>query len=350
MKKVLSLILIVASMSVLVSCGAKEETTASAAAETATVEQEKKVYYYVAGFHSHPYFLDMHLGFRYAAEKFNVEIKKMGPDGWDAKAQAEALETAVAMKPDGIITVMWDASGKPAVKRAMESGIPVIVVEATVPDSGAMTYIGLDNYDCGVETAQEIIARGGNSGKLVAQGNWGASNTDSKFQGLKDYLEANSDWEIVAKVDDKANTEVAIEAAKSIFNNYPDVTAIAGLDSSSGSGIGIAMEELNIDPDGYTIVVHDREDMTLEYIEKGFIDSTLINKTATSAYLAIMLLEAWNNSNMGFADLPISGDNKDAGANPFPKYMYNGGIIIDKDNVDKFMAENIPQYKTDLYN
>lgn len=349
MKKVLMLLVIAVSLAGLNSCGAKEEAAVTQAGAD-EAQQEKRVYYYVAGFHSHPYFLDMHLGFRYAAETFGVEIKKMGPDGWDAKAQAEALESAVAMKPDGIITVMWDASGKPAVKRAMENGIPVIVVEATVPDSGAMTYIGLDNYDCGVETAREIIARAGTSGNLVAQGNWGASNTDAKFQGLKDYLEANSDWQIVAKVDDKANTEVAIEAAKSIFNNYPDVNAIAGLDSSSGSGIGIAMEELNIDPDGLTIVVHDREDMTLEYIKKGLIDSTLINKTATSAYLSIMLLEAWNNRARGFAELPISGDNTDAGVNPFPKYMYNGTISIDKDNVDKFLAGNIPQFKTDLYN
>ncbi len=309
--------------------------------------QEKRVYYYVAGFHGHPYFLDMHLGFRYAAEKFNVEIKKAGPDGWDAKAQAEALEQAVAKAPDGIITVMWDASGKPAIKRAMDNGIPVIVVEATVPDNGAMAYIGLDNYDCGVETAREIVKYGGNSGKLVAQGNWGASNTDAKFQGLKDYLEANTEWEIIARVDDKANTEVSIEAAKSIFNNYPDVDAIAGLDSSSGSGIGIAMEELNIDPEGLTVVVHDREDMTLEFIQAGFIDSTLINKTATSAYLSIMLLEAYNDGN--FANVPISRDNKAANANPFPKFLYNGTIAITKDNVDDFLAENIPQYPTKLY-
>jgi len=38
------------------------------------------------------------------------------------------------------------------------------------------------------------------------------------------------------------------------------------------------MEELDIDPKGLTIVVHDREDMTLEYIESGHIDSTLINE------------------------------------------------------------------------
>lgn len=309
--------------------------------------QEKRVYYYVAGFHGHPYFLDMHLGFRYAAEQFGVEIKKLGPDGWDAKAQAEALEQAVAKEPDGIMTVMWDPSGRPAIKKAMERGVPVIVLEANVPDNGAMAYIGLDNYDCGVETAKEIIKYGGNSGKLVAQGNWGASNTDAKFQGLKDYLEANSDWEIIGKVDDKANTEVSIEAAKSIFNNYPDVNAIAGLDSSSGSGIGIAMEELNIDPEGLTVVVHDREDMTLEFIQAGYIDSTLINKTATSAYLAIMLLEAYNDGH--FANVPISRDNKAAGANPFPKFMYNGTIAITKENVEDFLAENIPQYPTDLY-
>ncbi len=327
-------------------CGSKaaEETTTT---DSTVAAEEPRTYIYVAGFHSHPYFLDMHLGFRYAAEEFGVVIKKAGPDGWDAKAQAEALEQAVAKNPDGIITVMWDASGKPAVKRAMENGIPVIVVEATVPDNGAMAYIGLDNYDCGVETAQAIIKFGGTSGKLAAQGNWGASNTDAKFQGLKDYLEANSDWEIVVKVDDKANTEVAIEAAKSIFNNYKDVTAIAGLDSSSGSGISIAMEELNIDPAGLPVVVHDREDLTLEYIEKGFIDATLINKTATSAYLSILLLEAYNNGSYG--NIPISGDNVAAGVNPFPKYMYNGTIIITKENVSDFMAENIPQYKTDLY-
>ena len=108
-----------------------------------------------------------------------------------------------------------------------------------------------------------------------------------------------------------------------------------------------AKSKLNIDPEGLTIVVHDREDMTLEYIQAGYIDSTLINKTATSAFLSIMLLEAYNNG--PFANVPISRDNKAANANPFPKFMYNGTIAITKENVDDFLAENIPQYPTKLY-
>lgn len=307
--------------------------------------QRQRVYYYAAGFHGHPYFLDMHLGFRYAKAKFGCEIKTVGPQGWDALAQAEALEQVVAKKPDGIITIMWDASGRPAVKRAMDNGIPVIVVEAMVPDHGAMSFIGLDNYACGQDTARELIRLGGTSGKLVASGNWGASNTDAKFRGLMDYLKTNSEWELIGRIDDKANTEAAIEAAKSMFNTYKDIDGIVGLDASSGSGIGIAMEELNLNPDDYTIVVHDREDPVLEFIEKGVIDATVINKTALSAFMAVQLLEAYNDSRVGLASVPIARDNKSVGVKPFPEFVYMGTEIITKDNVQDFVAGNIPQYK-----
>ena len=260
-------------------------------------------------------------------------------------AQAEALEQAVAKKPDGIITIMWDASGKPAVKRAMDNGIPVIVIEAMVPDHGAMTFIGLDNYACGEDTAKELIRLGGKKGKLVASGNWGASNTDAKFKGLMDYLKANSEWELIGRIDDKAVTAEAIKAAKSMFNTYKEIDGIVGLDASSGTGIGIAIEDLSLDASKYTIVVHDREEPVLEFIQKGIIDSTVINKTALCAYMAIQMLEAYNDEKMGLATVPIARDNKEAGVKPFPEFIYMGTEIITKDNVENFMAKNIPQYK-----
>ena len=327
------------------SCTEQDEPAVATRLPVAQKPQKKRVYYYAAGFHGHPYFLDTHLGFRYAKQKFGVEIKTVGPQGWDAVAQAEALEQAIAKKPDGIITIMWDASGKPAVKRAMDSGIPVIVVEAMVPDHGAMCFIGLDNYACGVDTAKELFRVGGKSGNLVASGNWGASNTDAKFKGLMDHLKANSEWKLIGRIDDKANTEAAIEAAKSMFNTYKDIDGIVGLDASSGTGIGIAIEELNLDASKYAIVVHDREDPVLEFIEKGIIDSTVINKTALCAYMAIQMLEAYNDATIGLATVPISKDNQAVGVKPFPEFMYMGTEIITKDNVASFIATNIPQYR-----
>lgn len=329
------------------STTAAETNGAQASNVSAEEPAEKRVYYYVAPLMGHPYVYDQHLGFKYAAEMFNVEIIKLGPDGWDTKAATEAFEQAIAKKPDGIITCLWDGSIIPAIKEARAAGIPVISIEAFLPNSGINTYIGLDNYQCGVDTAVELIKQAGNSGKLVVQGNWGASNTEDKLKGFTEYLAANSQWEIVAKVDDKANTEVSIEGAKSALNNYKDIQAYVGLDSSSAPGIGAAMEELNIQPGSIKVVTHDREDATLEYIDKGYVTSTIVNKTAMQAYLSIALLEDWHAN--GFADVPVSADNQAAGFEVFPEKIITGTVIINKDNVSHFMHDKMESYDTPLY-
>jgi ribose transport system substrate-binding protein len=312
-------------------------------------------YYLVSSHQAHPYFKDSHLGLRYAAQYFNVKITAVGPDAWDTAAQAQAMEQTLAKKPAGIITRGYDSASVDACLKAQSAGIPVVCTESkpqegrgtTVP--GCLTFIGLDNYQCGADTAAELIKRAGDKGVVGIQGNWGASNTDAKLQGIKEWLAANAKgWTICGQADDKATTNDAIVAAKSLITNYPDMTAIMGIDSSSGSGIANAMQELNIAAGKYKVVVHDREPATLDFIEKGYIDATLINKTAGQEYMAMLLLEDWNNG--GCKNIPISSDNAKAGVNPVPDNMINTAVVIDKNNVQYFKADAIPQNKTNLYN
>lgn len=313
-----------------------------------------RTYYLCSSHQAHTYFTDSHIALRYAAEYFQVHIVALGPDAWDTDAQAEAIEQAIAKEPAGIITRFWDATPLEAVKKATAAGVPVVVTETRIGENsedigGALTYIGLDNYQCGRDTAAKMVEFAGESGTLACMGNWGASNTDAKLQGVKDYLTENyPGWEIVAEVDDKADTASAIEAGKSIINNYSDVDAIIGLDSSSGTGISKAMEELNVQAGTYTVVVHDREPSTLEYIAKGFINATLCNKTATDEYLAILLMEDWNNG--GLKNIPLSSDNAAAGICAVPENMYNSAFAITKDNVQYFTSDVMPNITTDLYN
>ncbi len=315
---------------------------------------EGRTYYMCSSHQAHTYFADSHLALRYAAEYFGVNIVALGPDGWDTDAQAEAIEQAIAKEPAGIITRFWDATPLEAVRRATEAGIPVVATETRIGEvqediGGALTYIGLDNYVCGRDTARELVKNAGESGKLVCMGNWGASNTDAKLRGVKDYLAENyPDWEIIAEVDDKAVTADAIEAGKTVINNYPDATAIVGLDSSSGTGISKAMEELNVAAGTYTVVVHDREPSTLQYIKDGYIAATLCNKTGTDEYMAILVMEDYNNG--GLKNVPLSSDNAAAGINPVPDNMYNTAFTINQDNVDYFFVDVLPNIQTDLYN
>jgi ABC-type sugar transport system substrate-binding protein len=327
------------------SCVLGAAMALAAAAVPAAAQDAQRTYYYASQLQGHPYLLDSLLGMDYAAKQFGVNIVSIGPQGWDPVGHAEAVEQAIAKHPDGIVTTLWEPGAVPAIKRAMEQGIPVIVIEAVVPDNGALTFIGLDNYEAGVDTAKALIEVGGDTGKLVVSGNWGASNTDAKFKGLMDYLKANSKWELLGRVDDKATTETAIDAAKTMYNTYGDVTGIVGLDSSSGTGICLAAEELEKDISDLAVVVNDREAPVLECVESGDIDATVINKTALQSFMAIQMLEAYNDQKVGLANAPISSDNKAAGVTPFPRFMYMGTEVIDKDNIEYFLAQNMPSFE-----
>ena len=312
--------------------------------DTANVQ---RTYYYVGINHNHPYWYDVHQGFEFAAEQIGCKVVKYGPDDWDPAAQAQALEQAITKNPDGIITPVFDASILPALTKAAEAGIPVIAIESTMEGANVLSFIGLDNYNSGEQTAAKLIEEGGDSGKVVVMGNWGAANTDQKLDGFETYLAENSSWEVIAKLDDKAVTETAIEQAKTAFNNYSEMTAIVGLDSSSGAGIGGAMEELGLEPGSIVAVVHDREVTTLDYIKSGYVNCTLVNKTASMPYQALIMLEAINNGDM--LNIPISADNAAADVNAIPETIYNGTVFVTQDNVDNFIVDNMAAYDSDLY-
>lgn len=311
----------------------------------AAIADDKPVYYYASMMQGHPYFLDAHLGLRYAAQKLGVEIRTIGPQGWDPAAHAEAVESAIAKEADGIVTVMWEPGAIPAIKKAMSMDIPVVVVESTVEDTGALAFIGLDNYQSGVAQAKELIRLAGKEGTYVAMGNWGASNTDLKIQGFTDYITTNSSWTEAGRVDDKASTADAIEAAKAILNTHKDIDGVVGFDASSGSGLCIASEELGVDITPLAIVVNDREAPVLECIADGIIDSSIVTKTALSYYFAIQLMELFNAENGGLKGVPVTSDNEATQISVSPQKFFIGAEVINTENVSMFMQENIAQYE-----
>lgn len=314
-------------------------------AATGPSSAAERTYYYASQVLGHPYLLDIHLGMRYAAEKLGVKIVTIGPQDWDPAGHAAAVEQAIAKKPDGIITSLWEPGAIPAIKKAMEQGIPVMVIEATVPDSGALGFIGVDNYDMGQKIAKELIARGGDEGDVVVSGNWGASNTDEKYRGFENYLKNNSKWNIIAKIDDKATTATATATAKTVLNTYPQMKGFVGLNANTGTGFCLAAQELGVDVKPYTVIVNDREQVVLDCIKSGEIDASVATKTALEAYLAVAMLEQYNDTDSKLKNVPITKDNAASNVLPVPENTYLGSIVISKENVDNFMHANIPQYQ-----
>ena len=312
---------------------------------TAVAEEARTTYYYVAPGLGQPYCYDMHLGFKYACEQFGVEIIMQGADDWNSQTAAEALEQVIAKNPAGIITVAWDPAMNPGIQKAQDAGIPIILVEAESGELGDL-YIGLDNVDAGRETAEELLKYGGDSGKLLVIGNWGSTNIDQKFEGLKKRLEGTG-WEIVGDKDGECEAQASLAAAKDLLNQFPDVTAFVGLDSACGGAIATAMQELGMAPGSLTVICADREDAMLDFIKEGYIQASLTNRTAMMCYQAVSFLESIQKN--GFLANPITADNVAAGISVYPLYVYTGNVVITQENVDNFDHNQMDTYDTPLY-
>ena len=65
-------------------------------------------------------------------------------------AQNDAIENYITQKVDGIVLVAIDVNGvKPAVTAAKKAGIPVIAVDAQIPDGDNAAFVGVDNAKAG---------------------------------------------------------------------------------------------------------------------------------------------------------------------------------------------------------
>ncbi|TJW86289.1 MAG: sugar ABC transporter substrate-binding protein, partial [Mesorhizobium sp.] len=65
-------------------------------------------------------------------------------------AQNDAIENYITQKVDGIILVAIDVNGvKPAITAAKAAGIPVIAIDAQIPDGDNVAFIGVDNAKAG---------------------------------------------------------------------------------------------------------------------------------------------------------------------------------------------------------
>lgn len=170
----------------------------------------------------------------------------------------------------------------------------------------------------------------------------GLSNVDERVVAFKDYLSKNGKWEIVSVVDGKGDTQASIEAATGMFNAHPDVNAVIGFDSSAGTGIAVAMENLKLDPNKIKVICNDREDALLRDIKQGKILATIVAKTALMSYHAVEMLDNYNDLRDAGVQLPLSNNNVASGADPLPTYVDTGFEVITKENVDYYMRENMP--------
>jgi ribose transport system substrate-binding protein len=312
-------------------------TLAMAVAFTSGCERhtKKEVFYLVTTNAALPYWQSAIAGFKQAAAQFKVTARVVGPDGYDPQAELAELQKAVAAKPAGILISVADVSVlQPEIDAAINSGVPVITIDSDAAGSRRLYFIGTNNLEAGRLGGSRVVAKLGGKGNVVFFTIPGQPNTDERLKGFKDAFSSSPNIHIVEVVDVKSDARSAFDHTQEFMaqTGPKKIDAFICLESASGKMVSDALKRTK--STDRLLVAWDVNQDTLDGIKDGTIDSTVVQKPYTMAYVGLKALDEIFHA-------PPQQLGKDYSSDPFapyPVFVDTGTSLVDKNNVDLYIA------------
>ncbi|MBV8587017.1 MAG: substrate-binding domain-containing protein [Verrucomicrobia bacterium] len=301
-------------------------------AQTKTKPSDQ-LYIEVSALGSLDYFYDHKLGMQKAGEALGVKTEYLGPADYDMSAMVTVLEQSIARKPNGLVVVGFEPSLNAIVDKAVAAGIPVVTVDADLPGSKRIAFVGTGNFQAGYEGGKKLAQLIGGKGKVALMTKPGQSNLEERIAGYKKAFSETSGVELVQIADTQSDPGVAAQAAASLLQKYPDLAGIGCVEAAGGSGAATAVKEAG-KKGTVKIVSMDRGNEVLQGIKDGVISATIVQQTALMPFYAVQILYNLNNT-----AIPISTDNTKAHVSGVPAVVDTGVIVVDSSNYEYFVRK-----------
>ena len=301
--------------------------------EEGKADTSSQLYIEVSALGSLDYFYDHKMGMKMAGKALGVRTEYQGPSQYDMAQMADAFELAIAKKPAGIVVVGFEDSLNALVDKAAAAGIPVVTVDADLPGSKRIAFVGTGNYRAGFEGGKKLAALLDGKGKVALMTKPGQSNLEERIRGYRDALKRSPGIEVVQVADTQSDPVVAAQAAASLLQKYPDLAGIACVEAAGGNGAATAVREAGR-ISKVKIVAMDRGNEVLQSVQEGTISATVAQQTALMPFYAVQILYNLKNH-----PVPVTCDNARAGVTGVPEAVDTGVVIVDKSNCEYFMRK-----------
>jgi ribose transport system substrate-binding protein len=292
--------------------------------------EETERYYFVATNINLPYWQEAQAGFLAAARNLKVRAELVGPETYDPGAEATMFRNIVEKQPSGIcLSAARTDFFKADIDKAVAAGIPVICVDADVPESNRVLYIGTDNVKAGRESVKRMAALAP-KGNIVVITIRGQHNIDDRLTGVADALKNYPALKLTEILDDKGDWRNAFDQISDLILKKEKMDGIICLEATGGPGAADALKRFDM-AGKLPIVAFDKDPKTLDLIESGAIASTIAQKPYVMSYYGLKFLDdLHHNAVKEFKDW------RTAPASPLPGWVDTGTAVVDKSNLAAF--------------
>lgn len=246
--------------------------------------------------------------------------------------QINIVESAIDRGVKAIVLAPSDTTAlQPAVKKAKDAGIPVIIIDSKLDGdpSQYVSFLATDNKAAGEACAKALIegvkaATGSDTGKIAVMSYVaGVGSEVGRVGGFKDYIAANSKLEIVTTQYSNADMPTALNQTTDVLNANPDLVGIFGANEPTAIGMGRAIAQAGLA--GKIVAIgFDGNSVLQDFVKDGTLQAIAVQ----SSY------------NMGYLGVKTAYDVA-FGKKTVPAIVDTGFIMVTKDNIDTQEAKNV---------
>jgi ribose transport system substrate-binding protein len=259
-----------------------------------------------------------------AGNNRNLEISFVGTkQEKDYRQQTAFIEQAIKNKCNAIVLAAgdYDLMAKP-MEKAVSQGIPVVLVDSAVNSDKWLSSVSTDNYKAGRTLAEEMVKRLPPNSKIGVIGFVkNASPGIERERGFVDYINKSSTLKIVDTVYCDSNFDTAAALTRSILQEHPEITALAGLNAQSATGAARALDELN------------RKDVYLGSIDCTVEEADYMDR----GVLRVAVLQ--NPYMMGYYSMEAAA--KILNRQAYQRIIYTDVCVVDKSNMFTLKNEQL---------
>ena len=238
-----------------------------------------------------PFWPVVEKGARDAAAAIGAEIEYNFDASGDMAGMAKLIEAAAASQPDGIVVSLPDAAALgPAIKSAVEAGIPVITMNSGLESSkevGALMHVGQPERDAGFAAGTRAKAEGVTKGLCLNQEAFNTALVD-RCTGYFDAMGAELNQIDVSN--DVTQIETRTAAA---LQADPSIDGVLAVGPHVCEAANKAIKDVGAD---VHLACFDLSPGVMDMIEAGDAAFTIDQQQRLQGYMPIIVLHLYNTN------------------------------------------------------
>lgn len=220
------------------------------------------------------FFTQMNEGAQAKADELGVELVIFNANN-DPAAQNNAIETYIAQEVDGLVVVAIDVNGvMPAVQQAADAGIPVVAIDAILPEGPQVAQVGVDNAAAGALIGEHFLdyvkSEMGGEAKVGIVGALNSFIQNVRQEGFEGVVSDAPGITMADVVDGRNVQDSAMSASENLMTANPDLSAIYATGEPALLGAVAAVESQGRQ-DSVKIVGWDLTAAAIKGIDEGYV-------------------------------------------------------------------------------